>query len=211
MENKIQINGKDYSYVIIHKKIKNIYFRVKEDGIIYVTCSKLVSKKYIKELLKQNEKAIIKMTENMANQQKKDEELFFLGNKLTLINYNGRPFIRDDVIYAENISAAKEYLYSLAPDIFNERLASLRPLFKNLPNFTLKSRKMTSKWGVCNKRSMTVTLNTYLVFKKPHLIDYVIIHELCHFKYMDHSQNFWNYVASFYPNYKEARKELNNS
>ncbi len=211
MENKIQINNQEYSYVIIYKRIKNIYFRVKDDGIIYVTCNKLVSKKYIKELLIKNEKAINKMQQNLSKRLEKEEELFFLGNKLTLINYNGKPFMEDNVIYAFSNNAAKEYLCSLAFNVFEERLNMLKPLFKNLPDFTLKIRKMTSKWGVCNKKSMTVTLNTYLVFKKPYLIDYVIIHELCHFKYMDHSQNFWNYVASFYPYYKEARRELNNS
>ena len=67
---------------------------------------------------------------------------------------------------------------------------------------------MTSRWGVCNSGSMSVTLNTKLITKPIHLIDYVIIHELCHFKHMNHSKEYWKYVESIYPYYKKARKEL---
>ena len=68
---------------------------------------------------------------------------------------------------------------------------------------------MKSKWGVCNIKSMTVTLNTELITKDVHLIDYVIVHELCHFKHMNHSTFFWQEVSKYYPYYKEARRELN--
>ena len=67
---------------------------------------------------------------------------------------------------------------------------------------------MKTRWGVCNKKSMSVTLNTELITKEVHLIDYVIVHELCHFKHMDHSKKYWDYVETFYPYYKKARKEL---
>ena len=83
-------------------------------------------------------------------------------------------------------------------------------MFDDLPKFTLRVRKMKTRWGVCNKSSMTVTLNTELITKDVNLIDYVIVHELCHFKHMDHSPAFWNEVYKYYPYYKQARKELNN-
>jgi len=55
---------------------------------------------------------------------------------------------------------------------------------------------------------MTVTLNSSLIHKDVTLIDYVIIHELCHFKYMDHSSAFWKEVEKYYPYYKLARERL---
>lgn len=209
VENEIIINGTKYIYIIESKKVKNIYFRVKEDLKIHVSCPKSVSKNYIENLLIQNEKAIIKMTNNMKNKNEKAEKITYLGNELKLVNTSGKPYISNEYIYAKDFLSAKEYIYSVAYSIFLERVNALKGEFNNLPEFTLKVRKMTSKWGVCNKRSMTVTLNTYLIEKDVHLIDYVIVHELCHFKYMDHSANFWNYVSSFYPYYKLARKELN--
>ena len=67
---------------------------------------------------------------------------------------------------------------------------------------------MKTRWGVCNKSSMTVTLNTTLIHKAVPLIDYVIIQELCHFKHMDHSPSFWKEVEKYYPYYKLARERL---
>ena len=82
------------------------------------------------------------------------------------------------------------------------------PTYKHLPKFRLRTRNMKTRWGVCNKGSMTVTLNTMLIHKKPYLIDYVICHELAHFEHMDHSRAFWQCVEDHFPRYKEARKEL---
>jgi len=81
-------------------------------------------------------------------------------------------------------------------------------MFNDLPEFKLRIRYMKTRWGVCNKSSMSVTLNSELIHKDVALIDYVIIHELCHFKYMNHSNAFWKEVEKYYPYYKLARKRL---
>lgn len=209
VENKIKIGNEEYVYIIQRKKIKNIYFRVKEDLKIYVSCGKLVPTSFIEDLLIKNENAIIRMMNTMKNRSSYSDELYYLGNKLNFIISNCEPYMDNSYIYARNIEEAKDYIFSLAYDVFNNRLKQIVHEFDNLPKFTLKIRNMKSKWGVCNIKSMSITLNTNLIMKDIHLIDYVIIHELCHFKYMDHSKNFWNYVASFYPYYKEARRELN--
>ena len=151
------------------------------------------------------------MYDRVVNKPAKDEDIYYLGNKLILQEYLGKPYISHDYIYAKDYASGVDYIYSLSYDVFNERLERIKNGFYDLPSFKLKVRHMTSKWGVCNKRSMTITLNTELIKKDVHLIDYVIVHELSHFKHMDHSPAFWNEVAQHYPYYKEARKELNHS
>lgn len=209
MENKILINNQWFIYIIEYKKIKNIYFRVKDDLKIHVSASPKVGIKYIESLLQENSGSIIKMYNLALKRTTFKEELMFIGNKLTLIEYDGKPYISNDYIYAKDEECAKEYIYSLAFDVFSKRVDRIKGLYPELPNFKLKVRKMKSKWGVCNIRSMSVTLNTDLIFKDVHLIDYVIVHELTHFKHMDHSPAFWKDVSKYYPYYKEARKELN--
>ncbi len=204
MENKIILNNKEYIYVINYKKIKNIYFRVKEDLKIYVSASYKVKETYIRKLLKENEKSII----NMIEKTKEEKELYYLGEKLNLIIKDIKPYIENNIIYARDKETALEYIYSKAKDLFQKRLDSIIPLFDDLPDFRLRVRTMKTKWGVCNKNSMTITLNTKLIGKSLHLIDYVIIHELCHFKHMNHSKEYWDYVEKYYPYYKRARKEL---
>lgn len=209
MKGKILINNQFFDYIIEYKKIKNIYFRVKDDLKIHISVSPRVSINYIENLLKENSSSIIKMYNFVIKKMNVKEELLYLGNPLKLVISDGKPYISNDYIYAKDEESAKEYIYSLAFDVFNKRVERIKSLYPELPNFKLKIRKMKSKWGVCNIRSMSVTLNTELILKDVHLIDYVIIHELTHFNHMDHSAAFWKDVSKYYPYYKEARKELN--
>lgn len=70
---------------------------------------------------------------------------------------------------------------------------------------------MTSRWGVCNLKNKNITLNLELSKYEMEALDYVIVHELSHFIYPDHSKKFWSLVAKYYPEYKDIRKRLRNS
>ncbi|GAA61895.1 hypothetical protein P20652_3784 [Pseudoalteromonas sp. BSi20652] len=63
------------------------------------------------------------------------------------------------------------------------------------------------KWGSCNsKRELTFNLN--LIGAPHYIIDYVIVHELAHLRYLNHSKAFWQRVETFYPGYKHASQWL---
>lgn len=206
VENKIHLNNQKYTYIITRKKIKNIYFRVKEDLKIYISASHLVSTSKIEKLLQENSSNIEKLYLNQKN--KNNDDLKYLGNILNFEYKECSPYLDNNNIYGTSKEECKSFIYTLAPNIFLNRLNQIKQQFIDLPEFTLKVRKMKSKWGVCNKNSMSITLNTELITKDIHLIDYVIIHELCHFKHMNHSKEYWHYVEKYYPYYKKARKEL---
>lgn len=72
---------------------------------------------------------------------------------------------------------------------------------------TISIRNQTSRWGSCSKKG---NLNfNYRIAKLPtHLVDYLVVHELCHIGQFDHSQKFWHLVSMILPNYKILRKEL---
>lgn len=63
------------------------------------------------------------------------------------------------------------------------------------------------RWGSCSS-SKVISLNVALMNLPSDLIDYVLIHELSHTKHLNHSTSFWGMVATYYPSYKSARKEL---
>lgn len=203
---RIELSGIDFEVVITKKRIKNIYFRVKEDLKIYVNCSYLCSNSYIEKLLIKNEKDIIKMYNNIKNKVS-DNNIYYLGEKLEFIETK-KVKIDNSYAYGPSIEKVNEYLEKNSLKFFESRLNRIMIQFKDLPKFRLRIRKMKTRWGVCNKSSMTVTLNTELIHKDVSLIDYVIIHELCHFKHMNHSAAFWNEVEKYYPYYKLARKRL---
>lgn len=70
---------------------------------------------------------------------------------------------------------------------------------------SIKSRK--SQWGSCDSNG-DITFSWRLVMARPEAIDYVVIHELCHRKHMDHSRAFWNQVQKYMPDFKEQKKWL---
>ena len=70
---------------------------------------------------------------------------------------------------------------------------------------TLRTQK--SRWGSCNTKK-NITLNDKLLFLPYHWVRYVCIHELCHTKHMNHSQQFWQLVAHYDPNYKQHKYML---
>lgn len=70
---------------------------------------------------------------------------------------------------------------------------------------TLRNQK--SRWGSCSTQK-NLNFNWKLVMAPIEIIDYVVVHEMCHLKQMNHSAKFWNLVAERMPNYKEMRKWL---
>jgi len=71
----------------------------------------------------------------------------------------------------------------------------------------VKFRAQQTRWGSCSSKK-SISLNWKLVCHSPSLIDYVIVHELCHLKHMNHSADFWSLVESFFPSYEEVEKIL---
>jgi predicted metal-dependent hydrolase len=68
-------------------------------------------------------------------------------------------------------------------------------------------RNQKTRWGSCSGKK-NLNFNYKIVFLPEELKDYIIVHELCHLKEMNHSQNFWNLVAQMCPDYRKACKEI---
>ena len=68
-------------------------------------------------------------------------------------------------------------------------------------------KKMRSRWGSAGKTGI-ITINEELTKTSSRIIDYVIIHELCHLKIKDHSYRYWNLVRKLCPQYEKRIKEL---
>ena len=207
---KIELNNTEIELVIVRKKIKNIYFRVKEDLRLYVTVHPLVTQKEIIKLIEDNNASIYKMYEKMCQKLKYENDFYFLGDKYDIIIDENikRVEIVGDKIYTPNQVALDKFITTETLKLFSKRVEQILVQFPDVPKFQLKIRSMKSRWGVCNRGNNTITLNKELIRKDVSLLDYVIIHELCHFKHPNHSSAFWHEVAKFYPNYKLARKQL---
>lgn len=96
------------------------------------------------------------------------------------------------------IDAAKEY--------FPKRVAYFHQFTGGTYNrITIRDQK--TRWGSCSARG-TLSFNWRLMLAPPAILDYVVVHELCHLTHMDHSPAFWQAVEEVCPDYRTARKWL---
>jgi predicted metal-dependent hydrolase len=90
--------------------------------------------------------------------------------------------------------------------IVHERIS----VFNQLYNFPIKKvfiRNQKTRWGSCSSRG-NLNFNYRLAMLPPRLVDYVVVHELCHLGEFNHSKNFWALVQKTLPNYVELKAEL---
>ena len=207
------INSKDFEVVIIKKRNKNTYIRVKEDMKIYVTTNFLVSKKYIKKLLDDNYDYLVKMINSMCKKNEKKNLFFYLGNSYDIIFVNDLKIVDVDsdnfVIYVKDVNQLNRWYNKEIKDTFVEHYNNIYRIFSEVNVMpSLKIRKMKTRWGVYNRVKHSVTLNSELIKYDLRCLDYVIVHELSHVIHFNHSKDFWSLVSKYSSNYKKIKKEL---
>lgn len=186
------INGIDFEVIINVKKIKRIYLNIKLiDNKYYMTINsyKKLSDLEIQKLIEKNPKVF--------------ERLILSANKIKInsdqIMILGKQFKR------ENSEKLIEEAYNKIISLYNKY-----QIIFNRNNTTLKFRKMKTRWGVCHINKNYICLTSYLVHVPLELVEYVIIHEFCHFQYPNHSKQFYKCVSKYCSDYKNRIKQLKN-
>lgn len=210
IELSYKIDKEKYKVIVAKKNNKNTYIKIKEDLTIYVTTNYLATKGYIKSILDQERNFLKSSLHKVQKQQERNNNFYYLGKKYDIIMV---PFenveIDKDKIYVKSSNSLNKWIKSETVRIFKERLQIYYELFEEkIPYPILKIRSMKTRWGVCNKRDNSITLNSKLIKYTMREIDYVIVHELSHFVHFDHSREFWETVEHYKKDYKEAIKAL---
>jgi predicted metal-dependent hydrolase len=145
--------------------------------------------------------------------------LSFAGEPLTLRIQTGAPAgrfraVRDGSILTLTVSDADEarvraalvaWYRRQAPGIFAERLERCNRLGLPYGRVTIKEQK--SRWGSCSHAG-NLNFNWRLLLAPLPVLDYVVVHELCHLREANHGQRFWALVASLCPEYQQHRRWL---
>lgn len=100
-----------------------------------------------------------------------------------------------------------DFYQSQAINIINQRVRILSEQTGLYPK-KVNYRNQKTRWGSCSSNSR-ITLNWKLIAFDQSLIDYVIVHELCHISHPNHSKRFWTLVESHCPEYKLFNQQLN--
>ena len=98
------------------------------------------------------------------------------------------------------------WLSGVAADEFANRLEAVsRELGIGYTRMHL--RRQRTRWGSCSAAG-TISLNVCLMFQRPEVVRYLMVHELCHRRHMNHSERFWRLVESFEPHWRALDAEL---
>mgnify|MGYP002713120298 CR=1 FL=1 len=207
---------------IIRSKRKTIALVVQPDGELLVRAPQRATRKQINAMLemhadwiaKKQAEAKVRAAKNPQHQFAAGEHFFFLGQSYALeIVAVEKPVLRLNGGFQLARSAQgkakvvfEQWYKKEARAIFNERVA----YFAKMYGFDVKKVKLSSartRWGSCSSKGY-VNLTWRLVMAPLEIIDYVVVHELCHLREANHSSAFWAQVAALMPDYKARRKWL---
>ena len=220
------ITDEEFGEIVVKKRslAKTVSLKIAPDGRIQITMPPYAPLLAAKALIKTSRKQIRELASQYRKKLSYTENQQIGKSHNLLIQTTTKPSsvkivgtqILAEINEAESVeSAANQQL------IRSKILVALRKEAKSyLPRrlsflakehgFSFARSKIThssSRWGSCSS-SGSISLNIGMMNLPFELIDYVIIHELCHTKHMNHSTAFWNEVYKFDPQYKMHRNEL---
>lgn len=103
--------------------------------------------------------------------------------------------------YRQKQHAKHLYKTTLKDSYLEKRILKLSSKIGIVPTKIIV-KPLKNRWGSTTKGGV-ITINSHLLKTPKKIIDYILIHELCHLKISGHSRKFWNFLAKFEPNYKE--------
>ena len=210
-------------YQITRKRIKNFILRIYPDLKIAVLAPISASDRDIEKFISSKREWIEKTLEKIKSRQenlktKKEKGINILGREVELRIISSdlkRIRLTENSLYIYTNESSKSFIEKILLDWKIEKLKEI--LEKYLEKYTTlletkinyyKIKKLSSAWGIYHKRENYISFNFDLIEKEEPLIEYVVLHELCHIFHMDHQKGFWSLVEKYMPDYKERRKKL---
>ncbi len=189
MENilRIKYQSKRYElpYTLVRSNRKSYAVSISPEGQITVRAPLWADEREIRHILTDRQHWII--TKYLEQQEKQAAK-----------PVSGLTDTQREALTQRYKAAAKEY--------FPKRAAYFRQ-FTGGTYSRITVRDQKTRWGSCSAKG-TLSFNWRLILAPPAILDYVVVHELCHLTHMDHSTEFWQAVESVYPDYRSARKWL---
>lgn len=221
--------GEVLTYEVEKKAVKRMTLRVRRDGSVHVTIpSRVAFAEGVRvaedhaDWILQKRALVMKKAESRQTVSKTHQipirgiphaVLLQKGNRAAVTLADGALLVtlRDPTSESELTRTLRRFIKEESARVLTARVREIYADFSPRPATfpDLSFRWMRSRWGSCTASKKHVTLNEKLLLVHPALADYVIYHELCHFKHQNHSPAFWAYLATFVPNHKELRRALN--
>ncbi|MGI6743602.1 MAG: M48 family metallopeptidase [Eubacteriales bacterium] len=224
-------DGKEIVYQLERKAVKNLNLRIRKDGSIYVSANDLVPVGKVDEFVVNKGAYILSSLKRFREiaqylpqpkQYISGETFYILGRGMRLkVSEGDKDMISSDGVYislqVRNASdfrlkerIVNNYLDMQCREHFGRIIEEIYPKFKKygVPQPELRIRDMDTRWGSCLPKKGIITLNKRLLAAPRNCIEYVVMHEFCHFIHPNHSNQFYGFLTMLMPDWKERKKAL---
>lgn len=201
-----QYLGKTYQVILTHKSMrqKNIHFRLKDD-IFYISAPYTVSNRYIMKVLEEKYGPLLIQKEKPKPEG--DNFIYLFGQKCDYPEQGRFSFSDGSVIEYKTKEEFVKKMRKVFLKMLTEKVRYYEKIM-GLPAHNVKVRNMSSRYGSNSKKTKSVTFALNLYHYSFAIIDAIIVHELAHSFYFDHSDNFYRVVYKYCPDYKNLHNKL---
>jgi len=216
--------------VIVEKKrVKNLNLRITRGGVLcsvpmYVSYAEAEGfirsrAEWIKK--KCTEMGSVSSADNTVNEMKSGDRVILFGEEKEILfvpsEKSGADLIGDTVVIRAQRDSTpesrKEIFSELASMLLREKIEPMMSRWENVmgvEKIPWTVRKMKTRWGTCHVTERRIWFSVMLSEKRNALIEYVVVHELCHLFVSNHGEEFKALMTKYLPEWKELRRELNN-
>ena len=216
---------------IERKKVKNVNLNIRVNGDVVVTAKEEVPFEFIEEFIQRKASWIVKQIKYYTTYKTKDEEkkelvsgesLKYLGKQYRLKVEESQEegvkyfrgyiyvYVKDKSNYKKKEDLLNTWFDAKCKEVFYSLYEEMYPVLSkyNVPEVNINIRLMKARWGSCLAQKNTIILNRELIKAPKYCIKYVILHELIHMLYKEHNNEFYDFLFTLMPDWKERKRIL---
>ena len=234
IKRSVIVEGREICYQLERKHVKNLNLRVRKDGSVFASANEMVPCEEVELFVHSKASYILKAIDHFHEMEQykpqpkqyvSGETFYIQGRGLRLqISQAQKDAISSDGVYifleTKDINDVEKkrrlvthFLDQECKTVFGEAMEDLYPLVKKygIEKPILRIRDMETRWGSCLTKKRIITLNKRLLEAPRNCIEYVVMHELCHLIYPNHSKQFYSFLTMLMPDWKERKDYLDKS
>jgi predicted metal-dependent hydrolase len=226
--------GKTIRFEIKYKNRTSIGMTMDSYGNVEVQAPKGTADEKVIQLLEGNQlleekweliqQKLTEMKDRLQGPQEKvyepGESFLYLGRTYRIQIFHDRNITQDYVVFEGEMldihvkqldnetiqQALRRFYYQQCKALVEKSISSYQSNFKTKPR-SIRISDSKSTWGTCDSR-LQLTFNWRLAMAPREVIDYVVVHEMCHMVHLNHDRSFWRLVGKLMPDYKEKENWL---
>ncbi|TLU84795.1 MAG: M48 family metallopeptidase [Chlorobium sp.] len=207
-----------YKIAVRHSRRKTASIYIERDGSLSVLVPEQTTEEEINNILKANEYKIHKyqarcelLNEKATKREPVNGQSFlYLGRNYYLQYHGEAKEIEFKGRYFYVPEGSKEKLNGLFKEFYRKRgykfIVPRVHKYADMMGLTIEEisvLELKSRWASCSDKKRKVNFHWKVMMAPASVIDYLIVHELCHFKHKRHNAEFWNEVDKYYPEYQK--------